>query len=256
MSDLTHILYTCISTVISVIILVLSYKFIKTDKSKDRFLKFWAIITVILHFSILYVDFFTYGTAEIGESLLLPVYPCNIAMWLLVVTAFIKKDSKIFTALAIVTFYLGIIGGVVGIVFNENYMNTPSLADYSVLKGLLSHSTMLIGCIYLLVGKYFKIRVSNMPAVVGGLLFLILDGLLMIGLFRLFIPHIDPPNCMFLLENPFPQITWFNPWILGIGAGIVIFAFTVIYEQFAVEKGERWYNKIAKFIEEKKKKNS
>ena len=94
-----------------------------------------------------------------------------------------------------------------------------------------------------------------MPAVIGGLLFLIVDGLTIIGLFRLFLPNVTPPNSMFLLENPFPQITWFNPWILGIGAAIVIFAFTVIYERFALPKGERWYNKIATFIEEKKKKN-
>ena len=253
MSDLTHILYTCISAVISAVVLILAGLYIKTDKNKDKFLKFWAIITVILHYSILYVEFFTIGSAEVGDSLLLPVYPCNIAMWLLVATAFIKKDSKAFKPLAIVTFYLGIIGGVVGIVFNENYISTPSLADYSVLKGLLSHSTMLIGCIYLLVGKYFKIRVSNMPAVIGGLLFLILDGLLMIGLYRLFIPQIDPPNCMFLLENPFPQLPWFNPWLLGVASAIVIFAFTAVYEYFAVEKGERWYNKIANKIKEFKK---
>lgn len=253
MSDLTHILYTCISSVISAVLIILAGLFIKTDKNKDRFLKFWAIITVIIHYSILYVEFFTVGTAKVGVSLLLPVYPCNIAMWMLFIVSFIKKNSKIFTPLAIVTFYLGIIGGVVGIVLNENYISNPSLADYNVLKGLLSHSTMLIGCIYLLVGKYFKIRVSNMPAIIGGLLFLLLDGLVMIGLFRLFIPHINPPNCMYLLENPFPQIPWFNSWILGGASAIILFIFTVVYEQFAVEKGKRWYNIIANKIKSFKK---
>lgn len=255
MSDLTHILYTCISGIISVVILVIACKYIKTDKSKERFLKFWAIMTLIFHFSILYYEFFTLGTAEAGATMLLPIYPCNIAMWLLVIVAFMKKDNKAFNPIATATFYLGLIGGIVGIIFNENYISTPSLADYNVLKGLLSHSTMLIGCIYLLVGKYIKIRVSNMFAVVGGLAFLVLDGLTMIGLFKLFIPHIDPPNCMFLLENPFPQIPWFNSGVLGIVAAIVLFAFTAIYEQIAVKKEERWYTKLATFIEEKKNKN-
>ena len=162
-------------------------------------------------------------------------------MWLLLIVAFMKnKESKFFNHVAIVTFYLGVIGGTVGLVLNENYISNPSFKDWFVLKGLLSHSTLIFGSLYILVGKYIKIRVSNIFSVIGGLLFLLLDGAIVIALHKNF--ELDSPNCMFLLENPFPQIPWFNPIILGVAVVVVIFCITVVVEQLIVQKDERWYH--------------
>lgn len=252
MYDLQHFLYTSISFAITAVILVVVYKKLHTPAQKDAVLKISAIATVILHYSSLWVDFFTTGTAEMQESMLLPIYPCNVAMWLLLITAFCKRKlGKAFQMLAEITFYLGLIGGVVGIVINENYANTPSLADWDILKGLLSHSTMLLGCIYVLVGQYIRIRVYNLFAVVIGLLGLIVDGYIIIGLYRL--AKLDPPNCMFLLENPFPQITWFNPYILGVFAVILVFITTALVEQLTLKKEERWYSVLQSKMQRKTK---
>ena len=245
MSDKTHILYTVISGVITAILLV-ACKFIKSEKNSIRVLKASAISTVILHYSSLYVDYFTTGTAEISNNMILPVYPCNIAMWLLLITAFVDTDKKIFKHLAITTFYLGVIGGVVGIVINENYIANPNLADWDILKGLLSHSTMLFGCLYLLTGKFVKIRVSNMFTILAGLLGMLLDGLLIIWLYRLF--NLDPPNAMYLIEIPFESLPWLNTWVVGGFAIVVLFLITATVEQIFVAKGERWYDILkAKF---------
>lgn len=250
MSDTNHIIYTTISFLLTVVLLWLFRKKVNNRSSKDLILKVSAILTVILHYSILYVDYFTYGEASIESTMILPVYPCNIAMWLLLITAFMKnKDGKVFNHIALVTFYLGLIGGTVGLVLNENYMSNPTFTDWFVVKGLLSHSTLIFGSIYILVGKYIKIRVSNIFSVIGGLLFLILDGVFVISLHKIF--KLDCPNCMFLLENPFPQLPWFNSWVLGIAVVIVLFIVTVLIEQLTLEKEERWYNTLNKNLARK-----
>ena len=240
MFDLSHILYMIISAIITTGLLIAFALCLKDEKQKKAVLKISALATVILHYSSLYVDYFTQGTASIDSTMILPVYPCNVAMWFLLAVAFIKNMRGIFFKyLSEATFYLGVTGGIIGIVFNENYASNPNLADWDILKGLLSHSTLLLGCIYLLTGKFIRIRVDNVLSVTFLLLFLLLDGGIVIGLHSLF--GLNPPNCMYLLENPFPALTWFNTWLIGALAFFVCFIFTAVYEQIALKKEERWY---------------
>ncbi len=243
MSDLPHILYTLISFAVTAALLLVFHKYLTNEKHKKLVLQISALSTVILHYSSLYVDYFTTGSASVSNTMILAVYPCNVAMWFLVIVAFIKDtNGKFFQRLAEATFYLGLVGGVIGIVINENYIANPNLADWEILKGLLSHSTMLVGCIYLLTGGYIQIRVDNLVSVTGMLLFLVLDGGIVIGLHKLF--NLDPPNCMYLLENPLPALPWFNTWLIGVLGILLCFAVTSIYEQLALPKEERWYSKL------------
>ena len=243
MSDLPHSLYTVISFAITAVLLVVFKKYITNEKHKKLVLTISALSTVILHYSSLYVDYFTTGEATVSSTMILAVYPCNVAMWFLVAVAYAKDiRSKFFNHLAEATFYLGLVGGVVGIVINENYIANPNLADWEILKGLLSHSTMIVGWIYLLTGGYIKIRVNNLISVTGMLLFLVLDGGIVIGLHKLF--KLNPPNCMYLLENPVPALPWFNTWLIGVLGVLICFAITALYEQLALPKEERWYSKI------------
>ena len=113
--DLTHNLFMIFSFLALAVTFVLCKIFIKEEKKKDIVLKVAAILTLILHFSPIYVDYFSTGYAEVGLTRMLPIYPCNVAMWLLVIVSFYKnKQSKVFTALADMTFYLGLIGGIFG----------------------------------------------------------------------------------------------------------------------------------------------
>lgn len=241
--DLQHNLFMICSAMAICLLLIFSKLFVKKQKYKDLILKIAAVLTVVIHYSMLYVDYFSTGKAEVASPMLLPIYPCNIAMWLLLIVSFIRnKESKMFKVLAEITFYLGIIGGVFGIVFNEIYASTPNLAVYDTLNGLLSHDTMLFGCIYLLVGKYIKIRVSNLISIAIGLVLLFVDGWFIIGLYTLF--KLDPPNSMFLLEAPLPALPWFNTYVIGLLAIVLFFAITALYEQFALKKEDRWYTKL------------
>ncbi|MBQ8352842.1 MAG: YwaF family protein [Clostridia bacterium] len=253
--DLPHVLYMVISALLTAGGLVAAAYLCKTQRQKDFLLRFFAIITVIIHYSNLWVDYFTTGTAELENNHLLPVYPCNIVMWLLLIAACIKnRDGIAFKMIAEFVFWGGVVCGSVGIIFNTNYDNTPSLRDYDILKGLVSHSTMLFGCIYMLVGKYIRIRVFNVVSCIAGLLFFLLDGAIINGLFDHF--GIDPVNAMFLQEPPLPQFPWMSVWLLGAVAVTLLFGALALYEQKCFPENERWYNQLKNTIQKTKEKEN
>lgn len=248
--DKTHITFMIISFALIAVGQISAHALIKSQKYKDLILKISAILTVVLHYSSLYVDFLTTGTATIEDNMLFAVYPCNVTMWLLLIVAFKKnKSGKVFTTLADITFYLGIIGGVIGIVFNEIYGNTGTLADYDTLKGLLSHCTLIFGSIYLLVGGYIKIRVSNTISAFIGAVLLFVDGWFIIGIYTLC--GLEPPNTMYLLESPFAGMEWFNSTVIGLAVILLVFAITAIYEQIALKKEDRWYSILKENLKNK-----
>ncbi len=248
--DLTHILYMVISAGLSAVILVLASKFLKEPKQKVIFLKIIAVVTVILHYSSIWVEYFGNGgsTDGVEGSHLFPIYPCHIMMWLLFIAAFIKnKSSTIFTVLADFCFWAGLVCGSIGILLNENYSNTPSLADWEVLKGLLSHSTLLIGCMYMRVGNFMRIRVANTVSVALGLLLFIADGVFANWLYK--VCGLPEVNAMYLLHSPFPSMPWLSPMLMGVVGLSVLFAGLAIYELHFPEE-ERWYSKLRNKFEE------
>lgn len=243
MFNTAHILYMVISAILSVGVLVLCFYKVKSEKAKNNVLKFFAIITVIIHYSSLWVDFFKEGEASVSSVMLLPIHPCNVLMWLLLITAFIKdRESPLGKALAEFVFWGGIVCGSVGIIINENFGSNPTLADYDILKGLLSHSTMLLGCIYVLVAGFIKIRVSNVISVCAGLCLFAVDGLIINALYAIF--KLDACNSMYLLEPPFDGMPWLNTLTIGIIGITVCFTITSIYELICLPQKERWYNKL------------
>lgn len=252
MFDLTHILYMVISGIITTVGLWAAARYIKIPKHKDILLKISAISTVVLHYSNIWVDFFSNGgTAVVENNHILMVYPCNIIMWFLFAVALSdKKDSLIIRILTEFTFWGGIICGSIGIIFNINYANNPSLLDYGILKGLLSHSTMLFGCIYLLVGGYFKIRVFNVLSCILGLLFFIVDGLAVNCLYKIFeIPQVD---AMFLETVLIPEYPWISVHLLAAIAVLILFACLALYEKKCLPEDERWDTRLRKYINEKR----
>lgn len=139
---------------------------------------------------------------NIASVHLLPVYPCNVMMWLLLAAALIRnKKSLGFQLISEFCFYVGTVCGVVGIAFNANFGANPTLADYGIFKGLLSHSTMLVGCLYLFTGDYVRIRLFNVASVAAGLAVFCLCGVAVDGLYVM--NGMEPPDGMFLRSNPY-----------------------------------------------------
>ena len=243
MFGLTHILYMLISAMISAGILIFLYVKVEDDDKKTLALRAMAVVTVIIHYSSLWVNFFATGDKTIEESQLLPIHPCNVCMWLLIACSFIKnKKSIIFKLISEFTFWGGVVCGSIGIIINENFGANPTLADYDVLKGMLSHSTMVLGCIYLLVSGMVKIRVSNVISVIAGLSFFVIDGAIINTLYL--ISGRGECNSMYLQELPFPDMPWLNTLTMGIMGVAVAFIATAIYEQVALPCEERWYSKL------------
>ena len=225
--------------------------FVKGEKAKVRVLKIFALLTVAIHYSDLWVSFFETGSADIADSHLLPIYPCNIIMWMLLITAFLKnRDALPAKLLTDFVFWAGIVCGTIGIVFNENFGNNPTLAEWDILDGLLSHSTMLFGCIYLGVGKFMRVRVDNLPGIVCGLLFFVLDGAIINGLYSIF--ELDPVNSMYLQHPPFDAMPWLTTPVMGIAGILLAFGVSALYEQLSLPREERWYVRLKNFMESRK----
>ena len=239
MFNTQHILYMVISGILTAVLLALAANYVKDDQTKNRILKFFAISTVVIHYSNLWVDYFTTGGATVENNQLLPVYPCNVVMWMLLVASLLQNKKRLlFQLLSEFCFYGGAICGVVGIVLNANFGNTPTLADYDILKGMLSHSTMLFGCLYMLVGGYIKIRVFNAVSVAVGLGTFVLCGMGVNALYECF--GMEAPDGMWLRSNPYFS---FSPMVLGIVFLIVLFCVLALWEmRLPVE--ERWYQKL------------
>lgn len=242
MFNTQHILYMVISGMLTVVLLTLANIYVKEEKTKNFILKFSAIITVAIHYSNLWVDYFmTGGNATIENNQILPVYPCNVVMWMLLIAALIQNKKRLlFQLLGEFCFFVGVVCGIVGIVLNANFDNTPTLADYDILKGMLSHSTMLFGCLYMFVGGFIKVRVFNTVSVSSGLAVFVFCGWAVNSLYEKF--GMEPPDGMFLKSNPYFTV---SPIILGIWAIVFLFAALCLWE-LRLDKEERWYSKLKK----------
>lgn len=250
MFNTQHILYMVFAMILTIVGLVLCKIYIKQDKSKKLVLKIFAILTVIIHYSILYVDFFSTGVAEAEPPLLLPIYPCNVMMWLLLICAFIKNDkSKFAKALYEFTFYAGIICGSIGILLNENFASNPSLLHWYSLRGLLSHSTMVFGCLYILVGGFIRIDVSNCLSLVFGLCLFLVDGFIINSLYLIF--GLGQCNSMYLQQVPFEAYPWLNTYVMGLAGLLLVFIFTCICEHFMKKKQDRFLYKLGQKLSRK-----
>lgn len=199
-----HIIYIAISFLITLGMIILLLRHCATDEGHRKAIKAFAVLTVIIHYSSLWVDFLMQGEVTVDAPMLFPIHPCNVCMWLLLIVAFVKKRETVaFRVVSEFVFWAGTVCGIIGIVFNENYGSNPTLADYGVLKGLLSHSTMIMGAVYLAASKQVRIRVSNTVSVVIGMLLLLVDGLVINGIYAL--AGLDACNSSFCLKPPSPS---------------------------------------------------
>ena len=233
------------------LIFIMCKKVVRNQNTKDRILKIVAISVVVIHFSSLYEDFFSNnGEALVEDNMLLPIYPCNIIMWLLLIVSFMKnKESIIYKTLSEFTFIGGTICGLAGVLFNINFLNNPNFFDYDIFKGLISHTVMIFGTIYLFVFKYVKLEVARTTkSIFWGLIIFAVDGIVINALFYYF--GLDSVNAMYMLEPPFAGLPQFNFLSLGVMGVVGCFIGLNIYEYVVFPKGRRWLNKI--LIERKK----
>lgn len=249
--DLPHLLYIAVSLSVTGVLLVLAKKALDTPKRKDRFLQTFGALTFFLHISILWVDFLRDGSASVPDNILFPKYFCNFCMYMLMIVAFWgNKRSRTFQAVAIFTAYGGFFGAMISLIYPEYYLGAASIWEWAVFKSMLSHSTMLLGCIWILLGGYVPVRRTNALVFLGGLGAAGILGLLLNGLFALF--GLPAPNAMYLQHPPLEEVPFFSCWTIAALMVLVVWGFTALYEHLAKvgpKKGEKpvWFWPVSRF---------
>jgi len=233
--DTTHTLYVIISLLLTVLVLALAGKYVKSEKNKLRFLRFFSLGTFLLHISVLWTTYLTtdtnYGLAF--DNILFPIYFCNLSMYCLMICSFLDKNKKLFRPFATFTAWAGVFGSLISLFYPEYYLNTPTLKDWGVLKSMLSHSTMLVGCLYLFVGKFIRLDIKNLLYYSYGLL-----GCLLVGLFNnTFLGWFGKNvNSMYLKEPPLSEAPFLNfltiPLLMLLVIFAVIMAKTLLFEKW------------------------
>ena len=250
MFNLQHVLYMLISALLTALGLYAAVKWVKKQKYKDLIIKISAVSTVIIHYSELLVEYFQNGgEASVGDTYILPVYPCNVVMWMLLVLAFLEnKNGTVFKLLAEFCFVIGTVCGVIGILLNENFGETPTLADYGILKGLVSHSTMLFGCIYLYLGKYVRFGIHNTLSMLFGFSIFVLCGISVNLLHTL--NGMEAPDGIWINGVPYVGV---SSIVLGLLFVLAFFGVFALIE-LRLPKEERWYSRLRVYLDSKKKK--
>ena len=223
-------------------------KRITGEHGKNLVLKIIAVLTVLVHYSALLVEYLNNGgSGEIGNTYILPMYPCNVIMWLFLILAFLEnKRGMLFRVLSEFCFLVGSVCMVLGIVFNYNFDSTPTLLDYEVLKGLLSHSVLLVGCLYLYFGRYVKLGIFNSVSMFFGFLIFVVCGAAVILLFKAF--DISIVDGFYLIEVPGIGISSVP---LGLALVFVVFCIYALIE-LRLPENERWYSKIKAIVRKNK----
>ncbi len=236
--DLPHLLYIVISLGITVLLLVYAKKTLVRQRSKDRFLKTFGLLTFFLHVSVLWVDFIKNGTASVPDNVLFPIYFCNLSMYMLLLTAFVEdKESKFYRFVSVMTAYGGFFGAMISLMYPTYYLGSASMFEWGVFKSMTSHSAMLIGSLWLFVGGYVPFRKSNTAVYFAGLILYGAIGLVVNGIFAA--AGLHDPNAMYLSAPPLSEAPFLSCWTISGLMLLVIHGFTLVWQRVAAIQGEK-----------------
>jgi len=237
--DGPHLGYIAVSLTITALLLWLPFRFIKSQKYKDIYLKVWALATLFLHLSPLWISFLNGNPAIAADNMLFPIYFCNLSMYLLVIVAFWgNKKTKFFNQIATLVAYAGMFGALISLFYPDYYLHGTTIFEWGVFKSMLSHSTMLIGCLYLFVGGYFKVNRYNVVTYTIGLLFFGAVGLIVNWTFAA--AGLNAPNAMYLQHPPIEDVPFLNVYVIAVLMVLLVFGISytieVISKKMAVLK--------------------
>lgn len=236
MFDSSHTAYIFISLAITALMIWLPVRFIRKQSHKDIYLKFWAMATFFLHISPLWVLFLQGDPPTANDNMLFPIYFCNMSMYLLVVAAFWgNKNTRFYGYMATIVGYAGAIGALISLFYPEYYLvSTYPIFEWGIFKSMASHSTMLIGSLYLFFGGYFKVNRYNAVVFAAGLPFFGLTGVIVNWIFAL--AGLAPVNAMYLEHPPIEDVPFLNVYVITLMMLIVIFIVSFSYEIISKRK--------------------
>jgi hypothetical protein len=258
------ILFNMLLIVIIVGIMIVLKKYVKSSKGENIAILITSISVALCHYSSIPYHIFTSGSAmdflRSNPNLLLPIYPCNVVMWLGIVYGVSKnKESKFNRFLCDYLFWFGIISALVGMFVNIDFMNNPSFKDYDVVKGIVAHAIMLLNVLLLPLFNRIKIKLErNMLHILISVIMMYVIGLYCNLMFETLVSYDKAynVNSMFILHSPFEGVDFLTYPIIGVMAIGFYFIVFAIAEMFTYKRGDRFYNRIVNCFKNKEKKEN
>lgn len=235
---------------------------VKSNVWKRRIILFASLATIVCHYSSLLYHAIGHAISpdkvstvmaflHSNPNLIIPMYPCNVIMWGMLIFSLIKKeDSKLIRILADFLFLFGIVSGIAGMVANGDYFNPNVVKDYDIYKSCVAHAFMNLSILLIPVFGYFKLDALNnlIRTAIG----VVAMGL--IGLWDAVViacvgneAQMRSWNPMFLFNSPFgdtlPIVKFYIVMPMFLAA---LFIVLTIVELFMRKKGDRWWNNIKK----------
>lgn len=235
-------------------VLYLIKKKVKNDKTKDLLLLISSLLTVLSHYSSLIFHLIKDGTCidylKSNPNLLIPIYPCNVVMILLVVFGLLKnKNSKFGKFLVDYCFYFGIVSCLVGMFANVDFILNPTLLEFDITKSIVAHGFMLFNVLLLPAFGYVKIDLpKNIMHIFYSIIMMLFVGGYVTLLFTVLSSYETAyqVNSMFLLHSPFDGLDFLTYPVIAI---IALFAYFIVFnvmEFIKYGKDNIWFKRIKK----------
>lgn len=246
------IIFNFILILIIVGIVILLKRYVKSSKLQDIVLFIVSLLTVICHYSSILYHYLLDGSQmnflRSNPNLLLPIYPCNVVMWLSLVYGCLKnKESKFASFVGDYIFWFGIISALVGMFVNIDFINNPTFKDYDVTKGIIAHAIMLLNVVLLPLFGRVKIKLEkNIVHILISVVMMYVIGVYCNLVFETLVSAkmAYNVNSMFILHSPFDGVEFLTYPIISVIAIVFYFVLFAILELFIYKKGERFYNRI------------
>lgn len=204
-----------------------------------------ALLTTLTHYLPIIIglvkgEHYTLMTLE--NNYYLPVWPCNMLMWLnMIMIPFMFKRGKVIEIVSPFIFFFGTLGATLGLVANINYFHTPDWTDLSIVKGLVSHVFLIFTCVSVKVFNLFKIRTVNtiISCFVGITAFVLCE---LFSNYILTLQGKDTVDALMLYGSSYGK--WINFFTVAPIVFILLLTITTIYEIKVLPIEDRWYSKL------------
>ena len=256
-------LFNMIILAIIAVGLLLVKRLVKTDRAREIALIAAPVFTVLCHYSSLLYHHFLDGSAMTylrhNPNLILPIYPCNVVMWSALIFGLMrKKDGRLGKFLSDYVFWFGIVSTLVGMFANVDFVRNPTLADFDVTKGIISHATLLFNLLLLPLFGYVKVDMRrNMRHIIISILEMLVIGLYCNLIYQTLVSDAMAyeVNSMFLIHSPFDGLDFLTYPVIALIAIPLYFGLFTLCELFAHKKGERFWNRYSAWLKQRKNEN-
>ena len=136
----------------------------------------------------------------------------------------------------------------VGMFANVDFIRNPTLADFDITKGIISHATLLFNVLLLPVfGRIKADVVRNMRHIVISIVEMLIIGLYCNLLFRVLVSRemAYQVNSMFLIHSPFAGLDFLTYPVIALIAIPLYFVLFLVCDFVAHEPKERFLSKFS-----------